>query len=227
VAGIKAQFPAITFSKTVLSEFESGRRNLTSLVQRALRDYFEAQGHEFSDVPDAANEAQPPQAGEQVRVVRDAVVVCDRLSHSERGALQDRIGGLLQELQSDGKTKATEGFIDPYDDETDLKRDQSIAKFAEVGLLYSILFRQCPIGAPSEVILKNPRAAKNIAEVLAVHFSQTFKLITTDNRGELNGVGASDGGHNDSALDGDEGKATTSTANLDPEVKKDMWGHAL
>jgi len=177
VAGVRNQNPSITFNKGYMSEFEGGRRILSVLAQRALRDYYESQGHEFSDgIP--ANDDDITQPGDHVRVVRDAMIVCDRLSHSQRGAVQDRIRDLLEQILTEGKTKANEGIFDTYDDQTDLKRDKAIANLAEVGLLYSLLFRQCPIGEASKDVLNRPNKAKTISEVLAIRFSQVFKLVS-------------------------------------------------
>ena len=103
VSGIKSQYPDITFTKTYLSEFESGARNLPPKTLRAMRDYYESEGHEFTDSQESVNDPLP---GESVRVIRDAVVVCDRLSYSQRGAIQDRIRDLLAGLQSDVLKKA-------------------------------------------------------------------------------------------------------------------------
>lgn len=203
VSGIKAEHPGITFTKTYLSEFESGSRNLPLKTLRAMRDFYEAQGHEFDDSQEAAND---PQAGEQVRVVRDAVVVSDRLTHSQRGAIQDRARDLLAGLQESLRKKAAEGIIDPYDDETDLARDRAIAVFGEIGVLYTMLFDNCPLNAPSEAILKAPRKAKNISDVLSIRFAEAFKLISETNqntRGDNGGAGASGGDDGDPNSDGD------------------------
>lgn len=212
VSGVKSQHPEITFTKTYLSEFESGSRNLPVKTLAALRDYYEAEGHEFADMPEAANDAQP---GDQVRVVRDAVVVSDRLTHSQRGAIQDRVRDLLDGLQEGLRKKAACGIFDPYDDETELARDRAIAVFGEIGVLYAMLFDNCPLNAPSEAILKAPRKAETISDVLSIRFSEAFKLISDiqqNSRSKDGSTGASGGGDNDPALDGDGSKLTASRA---------------
>lgn len=224
VSGIKSQYPDITFTKTYLSEFESGSRNLPTKTLRALRDYYETEGHEFSDMPEAANDPQP---GEQVRVVRDAVVVSDRLTHSQRGAIQDRVRGLLAGLQESLRKKAAEGIIDPYDDETDLARDRAIAVFGEIGVLYTVLFNNCPLNAPSEAILNSPRKAETISDVLSIRFAEALKFIsdTDQNTRSKNGSeGASGSGSDDPALDGDGTQAATPlAANSDEKPNPFPW----
>lgn len=180
VSGIKAQFPEITFTKTYLSEFESGSRNLPPKTLRCVRDFYEEQGHEFTDQPDAANDPQP---GESVRVVRDAVVLCDRLTHSQRGAIQDRIRDLMAGLQNDLRKKAGGGVFDLYDDETDSARDKAIPILAEVGVLYATLFDNCSFKAPSEALLKAPRDAKTISDVLSLRFSEALGLASDSDLG--------------------------------------------
>lgn len=175
VSGVKAQFPEITFTKTYLSEFESGSRNLPPKVLRCLRDFYEEQGHEFTDQPDAAIDPLP---GESVRVVRDAVVICDRLTHSQRGAIQDRIRDLLAGLQNDMRKKAGGGIFDLYDDETDAARDKAIPILAEVGVLYATLFDNCSFKAPSEALLKAPREAKTISDVMSLRFAEALSLAS-------------------------------------------------
>ncbi|MBI5431165.1 MAG: hypothetical protein HY938_12030 [Nitrosomonadales bacterium] len=178
VSGIKAQFPEITFTKTYLSEFESGSRNLPSKTLRCLKDFYEEQGHIFTDMPEAANDPQP---GDQVRVVRDAVVVCDSLTHSQRGAIQDRIRHLLAELLSDVQEKAGSGFFDLYDEATEEARDKAIPVLAEVGVLYATLFDNCPFGAPSEALLKAPREAETISDVLSIRFAEALSIVSNTN----------------------------------------------
>lgn len=224
VSGIKSQYPDITFTKTYLSEFESGSRNLPLKTLRAMRDFYETQGHEFDDSQEAAND---PQAGDQVRVVRDAVVVSDRLTHSQRGAIQDRVRELLAGLQDGLRKKTAEGIIDPYDDETDLARDRAIAVFGEIGVLYTLLFGNCPLNAPSEAILKAPRKAKIISDVLSIRFAEAFKLASDDqqnSRSENGSAGASGGGSNDPALDGDGAKAVaTRSANTKKKTANPLF----
>ena len=58
VSGIKSQYPGITFTKTYLSEFESGSRNLPAKTLRCLRDFYEAEGHVFTDTQEVANDPQ-------------------------------------------------------------------------------------------------------------------------------------------------------------------------
>lgn len=176
VSGVKSQHPDITFTKTYLSEFESGSRNLPLKTLRCLLDFYEAQGHEFTDAPEAAND---PQAGEQVRVVRDAVVVCDRLTHAQRGAIQDQIRNLLAELKSDLRQKASKGMFDLYDDDTDLARDKAIAVFAEIGLLYASLFGSCLLKTPSEALLNAPREAETISDVISIRFAEALKFTAS------------------------------------------------
>lgn len=175
VSGIKSQYPDITFTKTYLSEFESGARNLPPKTLRAMRDYYEAEGHEFADSLVASNDLQP---GEQVRVMRDAVVVCDQLTHSQRGIIQDRVRELLAGLQGDLSKKAGEGLFDLYDDETDLARDKAITVLAEIGVLYATLFGGCPFKAPSEAILNAPRKAETISDVLSIRFAEALGLTS-------------------------------------------------
>ena len=209
VSGIKTQYPEITFTKTYLSEFESGARNLPSKTLRAMRDYYTAEGHEFTDLSDETNDPHP---GEQVRVVRDAVVICDQLTYSQCGAIQDRVRELLAGLQRDLSIKAVEGLFDLYDDETDLARDKAIAVLAEVGVLYAALFGACPFKAPSEAILNTPRKAETISEVLSIRFAEALKFISNtdqDTRSKYDGdVDVSGGTSDDPALDGDGSKAT-------------------
>lgn len=180
VSGIKAQFPEITFTKTYLSEFESGARNLPPKALRCLRDFYEEQGHEFTDQPDEASDLLP---GESVRVVRDAVILCDRLSHKQRGAIQDRIRDLMAGLQNDLRKKAGGGIFDLYDDETDSARDKAIPILAEVGVLYATLFDNCSFKAPSEALLKAPREAKTISDVLSLRFSEALSLASDSDLG--------------------------------------------
>lgn len=208
VSGIKSQYPDITFTKTYLSEFESGSRNLPPKTLRCLRDYYEEQGHEFADIPETANDPQP---GDQVRVVRDALIVCDRLTHFQRGAIQDRVRDLLLGLQGDLRQKAQEGLIfSLYSEETEEARDKAIAVLAEIGVLYATLFDNCPFKAPSEAILKAPGKAETISDVLSIRFADALKLISDTNqntRGDNGGGNASGSGSNDPALDGDGTKA--------------------
>lgn len=218
VSGVKAQYPDITFAKTYLSEFESGSRNLPPKTLRCLRDFYEAQGHTFSDMPEAANDPQP---GDAVRVVRDAVVVCHRLTHSQRGAIQDRIRELQSGLQGDVRQKAGGGVFDLYDDETDLARDKAIAVLAEVGVLYAALFDNCPFKSPSESLLNAPREAETISDVLSIRFAEALKLISDADektRGDNGGTGASGSGSNDPAMEGGRAKDATPTA-ADTEEK--------
>ncbi|MBI5658032.1 MAG: hypothetical protein HZC43_00405 [Nitrosomonadales bacterium] len=215
VSGVKTRFPEITFTKTYLSEFESGARNLPPRTLRAMRDYYEEQGHVFSDAPEAAND---PQAGDQVRVVRDALVLSESFTHFQRGAIQDRIKDLLAGLQDGLRKKAAEGFIELYDDETDLARDRAIALLAEVGVLYTGLFGNCPLRAPSEALLKAPRKAKTISDVVALRFTGALLLTEPNPRSESGGGDASGGSSDVPALDGDGQKATTSPA-TNPDKK--------
>lgn len=212
VSGIKSQYPDITFTKTYLSEFESGSRNLPPKTLRCLRDYYEEQGHEFVDQVGAVNEPQP---GDQVRVVRDAMVVNDRLTHSQCGTIQDRVRDLLAELQSDLHQKAGSGVFDLYDDETDLARDKAIVVLAEVGVLYATLFGNCPVKTPSEALLDAPRKAETISDVLSIRFAEALKLTfdTQQNTRSKNGsTGTSGGGDDVPALDGDGNKIAVSRA---------------
>lgn len=187
VSGIKAQFPEITFTKTYLSEFESGARNLPPKALRCLRDYYEEQGHEFSDQPEESNDPQP---GESVRVVRDAVVLCGRLTNSQRGAIQDRIRDLMAGLQSDLRKKAGGGVFDLYDDETDAARDKAIPILAEVGVLYATLFGNCSFKAPSEALLKAPREAKTISDVMSLRFAEALCLASdSDSKADKKSTG--------------------------------------
>lgn len=208
VSGIKSEYPDITFTKTYLSEFESGVRNLPLKTLRAMRDFYEAQGHEFNDAPETDNDSHP---GDQVRVVRDALVVCDRLTHSQRGAIQDRVREHLAQLHVDLRQKAGRGVFELYDDETDLARDKAIAVFAEIGILYVSLLGNGLLKAPSDELLKAPGDAKTISDVLSIRFADALKLIS-DSRSEDGSAGASGGDDDDPALDGDGSKFTASRA---------------
>ena len=197
-----------------LKQFESGFADPEGVAPflRELRDFYEAQGYQFEDLPDAANN---PQAGDQVRVVRDAVVVCHNLTYSQRGAIQDRIRDLLAGLQGDLCKKAAEGLFEFFDDETDLARDKAIAVLAEVGVLYTTLFGNCLFKSPSEAILKAPRKAETISDVLSIRFAEALKFISDSDqnaRGNNGGAGASGGGSDDPALDGDGVKAVAPRA---------------
>lgn len=151
--------------------------------------------------------------------MRDAVVLCDRLTYSQRGALQDRIRDLLAGLKNDLRKKAAEGLFELYDDETDLARDKAITALAEVGVLYATLFGNCLFKAPSEAILNAPSKAETISDVLSIRFAEALKLISDSDqntRGNNGGAGASGGGNGDPALDGDEIKTATSRTATKP-----------
>lgn len=210
--------------RTYLSEFRNGDRRLRPEQLAKLLDYFQSKGVEFTGTPDAANDPQP---GEAVRVVRDAVIVCDRLTYSQRGAIQDRVRDLLAGLQGDLRKKAVEGFRDPYDDATDMARDKAIVVLAEVGVLYATLFDNCPFKTPSEALLNAPREAKTISDVLSLRFSEALKLISdTDQntRDDSGDAGASGSGSNDPAK-GDDGTpaATPPIANPEEKSNKLSW----
>lgn len=162
-----------------LKQFESGFADPEGVAPflRKLRDFYETQGHEFTDLPYASND---PIAGEAVRVVRDALIVCDRLTHSQRGEIQDRLRNLLVELQSDIRQKAGSGVFDMYDDATDLARDKAITVLAEVGVLYAALFGNCLFKTPSKALLNAPREAKTISDVLSIRFAEAHKFISGD-----------------------------------------------
>lgn len=160
-----------------LKQFESGFADPESVAPflRELRDFYEGQGYQFEETPAEIGGLQP---GDQVRVVRDAVVVCHKLSHGQHGAIQDRIREFLADLQGGLREKAEEGFFSLYSDETELARDKAIAVLAEVGLLYSTLFGYCPFKAPSDLLLDAPRKAETIADVLSVRFAEALRFVS-------------------------------------------------
>lgn len=106
--------------------------------------------------------------------------MCDRLTHSQRGEIQDRLRNLLVELQSDIRQKAGSGVFDMYDDATDLARDKAITVLAEVGVLYAALFGNCLFKTPSKALLNAPREAKTISDVLSIRFAEAHKFISGD-----------------------------------------------
>lgn len=110
-----------------LKQFESGFADPEGVTPflRELRDFYEAEGYQFTDTLETT--ASAPVAGETVRVVRDALIVCDRLTHSQRGAIQDRVRLLLGSLNRDIEQKAVGGVFELYDSDTDMARDNAIA----------------------------------------------------------------------------------------------------
>lgn len=208
-----------------LKQFESGFADPDGVAPflRELRDFYEAQGYQFEDLPNAANEPQP---GESVRVVRDAMVVCHHLTHSQRGIIQDRIRELLAGLQGDLSRHAEGGFFSLYSEETEAARDKAIAVLAEVGLLYATLFGNCLLKAPSEVILKAPGKVETVSDVLSLRFAEALKLTSDPNQKIKDDEGVADASGNtsaDSTSDGSETTDATHAANPKGGSGKLSW----